>query len=137
MAIKDHIKHISRYRIENTKAVFFIGNRSISFERKPLLLNKKHELNEKVKQLLEENDDLRIKFRISLDTSAKLETKCEKFEGCLKECQKQLKVLRSHDEQLCTDKQSLVQSLAEQPILLISVYHQPKDLFEIKPLIES
>lgn len=107
MNIKDHIKRILQYHIDDTQAVFYIGNTTISFERKQLLINKKHELNEKVKQLLEQ-------LQMSLDTSKKWELQCEEFEERLKDCQNRLAALGSQVDQLGIDKQSLVQSLAEQ-----------------------
>lgn len=114
MNIKDHIKKILQYHINDTQAMFSLGNRKISFERKQLILNKKHELNEKIEQLLKKNDDLRIELQISLDESAKWKLQYEEFEKALKVCQKELAVLRVQADQLCTDKQSLVRSLVEQ-----------------------
>lgn len=116
--IKQYIKNILQYHIEGTRSVISIGNRAISFERKQLLINKIHALNEKFKHLLKENDDLRMKLRISLETSADIGRQCGELEKNIEDCNKKLVILRSEADQLCMDKQSLVQSLAIQQDML-------------------
>ncbi len=118
MYIKDHIKNILQYRIEGTRSVISIGKRSVSFERRQLLLNKIHELNEKTKQLFEENNDLQIKLRASMKASTDLGRQCRELEERIEDCKKELTKLRSEAAQLSMDKQSLSQSLAGQQNLV-------------------